>query len=71
MQSSQSLYWSQLAPQQVSERDRQRLVTMALNLTVDTDLAPGEQELQLLNEFTRGTLTIDQVLAYLEGQESA
>jgi hypothetical protein len=71
MQPSYSTYYSQQAPQQVSERDRQRLVTMALNLTADTDLAPSEQERQLLNEFTRGALTIDQVLAYLEQQESS
>lgn len=64
MQSSPSLYWSQL----VSERNRQRLVTMALNLTADTDLAPGEQERQLLDEFARGTLTIDEVLTLLEAQ---
>jgi hypothetical protein len=69
MQFSPSLYQSQPAPQQISERERQRLVTMALNLTAETKLAPGEQELHLLQEFTRGSLTIDQVLALLETQE--
>jgi hypothetical protein len=71
MQSSSSLYWSQQAPPQVSARNRQRLVTMALNLTADTGLAPGEQERQLLQEFTRSTLTIDEVLAFLEASENA
>jgi hypothetical protein len=71
MHSSSSLYWSQQAPQQVSERHRQQLVTMALNLTADTGLAPGAQERHLLNEFMRGTLTIDEVLTFLEAQENA
>jgi hypothetical protein len=71
MQFSSSLYWNQQAPPQVSERERQRLVTMALNLTADTSLAPGEQERHLLQEFTRGTLTIDEVLALLEAPENA
>jgi hypothetical protein len=71
MQFSSSLYWSQQVLQQVSERNRQRLVTMALNLTADTRLAPGEQERQLLTEFTQGSLTIDEVLALLEAQENA
>jgi hypothetical protein len=71
MQFSSSLYWSQQVPQQVSYRERQRLVTMALNLTAETRLAPSEQERHLLQEFTRGTLTIDEVLALLEAQENA
>lgn len=44
---------------------------MALNLTADTELAPGEQERHLLQEFMRGTLTIDAVLALLEAPENA
>jgi hypothetical protein len=39
---------------------------MALNLTADTRLAPGEQERQLLTAFTQGT----EVLALLETKEN-
>ena len=47
---------------------RQRLVTTVLNLTRDTALAPTPSEVHLLEQFVRGNLTLDQVLACLEEQ---
>ncbi|HEX8424694.1 hypothetical protein [Hymenobacter sp.] len=45
---------------------RQRLVMTALNLTRDTALAPIPSELHLLEQFVRGNLTLDQIVACLE-----
>jgi hypothetical protein len=52
-----------------TEQGRQRLVLLAINLTENTALAPQEQERGLLAQFVRGDLTIDQVLAHLDGRE--
>jgi hypothetical protein len=45
-----------------TQQYRQRVVTMALNLTQDTALSAGKYERLLLDQFAQGTLTIDQVV---------
>ncbi len=52
-----------------TEAGRRRLVDGAVNLTLHTRLAPPPYERMLLDQFVRGTLTIDQVLALLDAQE--
>ncbi len=47
---------------------RQRLLTTVLRLTKGTPLEPQAYEQQLLGQFVRGDLTIDQVLAILAAQ---
>ena len=49
-----------------TEKSRRRLVAAALNLTQGTPLAPNQYEQMLLDQFIRGTLTLDQVLTLLE-----
>jgi hypothetical protein len=46
---------------------RRNLVAFAIRLTTNTPLAPTWQERQLLAQFVQGYLTIDQVLALLDG----
>jgi hypothetical protein len=58
-------------PVNAPKQRRQQLVTLALNLTADTILAPQAYERILLDQFMEGDLTIDQVLALLERQEQA
>jgi hypothetical protein len=52
-----------------TEVGRQRLVTTALKLTENTAIAPKLYERSLLEKFVAGTLTIDEVIALLEGQQ--
>jgi hypothetical protein len=52
-----------------TQQYRRRIVTMALNLTQDTALSASDYERLLLDQFTEGTLTIDQVVELLERQE--
>jgi len=52
-------------PLLTTPQGRQRLLTMAVNLTRDTPLAPSPQEQRLLTLFVQGTLTLDQVLEQL------
>jgi len=52
-----------------TESGRQRLVTVALNLTRGTALAPEAYEQMLLDQFVRGVLTLDEVLTRLNEQE--
>jgi len=49
-----------------TEQARRRFVDNALKFTDGTPLAAGPYERQLLDQFVRGELTIEQVLAYLE-----
>jgi len=49
-----------------TEPGRQRLVTVALNITQGTALAPEAYERMLLDQFVRGVLTLDEVLARLD-----
>ncbi len=52
-----------------TEAGRRRVVDGALNLTRGTPLAPPPYERMLLDQFVRGNLTIDQVLAHLAAQQ--
>lgn len=52
-----------------TEPGRQRLVTAALDLAQGTALAPKPYERMLLDQFVRGNLTLDDVLAHLDAQE--
>jgi hypothetical protein len=49
-----------------TEQGRRQAVQFALALTRDTQLAPKPYEEQLLAQFVRGELSIDQVLSHLE-----
>jgi hypothetical protein len=49
-----------------TEQGRQRLVTAALKLTENTALAPKDYERTLLEQFVRGEMTIDEVIARLD-----
>jgi hypothetical protein len=51
-----------------TEQGRRRAVTVALTLTENTHLAPKHYERMLLEQFVRGELTIDQVVAKLEAR---
>ena len=51
-----------------TEAVRQQAVRFALRLTEGTLLAPANYERMLLEQFVRGDLTIDQVLARLEAR---
>jgi hypothetical protein len=48
---------------------RRSLVRWALQMTKDTPLAAGYYERQLLAQFVRGHLTIDQVVTRLESTD--
>jgi hypothetical protein len=50
---------------------RRNLVRAAILITNGTPLAPTLHERQLLARFVQGSLTIDQVLALREDQDSA
>lgn len=52
-----------------NEHGRQRLVTVALNIAQGTALMPKPYERQLLDQFVRGVLTLDEMIAYLDAQE--
>lgn len=52
-----------------ARESRAKVVTAALALTQDTAIAPGPYELQLLEKYVLGTLTIEEVLALLEKEE--
>ena len=45
---------------------RERLVAAALNLAVNTALAPDDYERQLLNDFVQGMRSIDEVEELLD-----
>jgi hypothetical protein len=49
-----------------TEQGRRRAVRFALTITRDTPLAPRLHEQRLLDQFVRGELSIDEVLANLE-----
>lgn len=48
---------------------RAKVVTAALALTQDTPIAPGPYELQLLEKYVLGRLTIEEVLDLLEEEK--
>ena len=52
-----------------TEHSRRRAVTLTLKLTENTPLAPKHYERMLLDQFIRGELTIDEVVARLESRE--
>ncbi|SMB81467.1 hypothetical protein SAMN00120144_4300 [Hymenobacter roseosalivarius DSM 11622] len=52
-----------------TEHGRQRLVTAALRMAQGGHLMPKAYERMLLDQFVRGTLTLDEVIACLEAQE--
>ena len=52
-----------------TEQGRRRLVAAALNLTQNTPLQPREYERMLLDQFVRGTLTLDQVISLLDAAD--
>lgn len=68
MKSSLSLHLSQKEALLDTVHSRQRLVTAALQLVEGTRLMPKQYERMLLDQFVRGNLTIDQVIARLEVQ---
>jgi hypothetical protein len=49
-----------------SEEGRRRLVASILTLTENTRLAPDTYEQELLEQFVRGEMTIDDVLSRLD-----
>ncbi|MVN77040.1 hypothetical protein GO988_11955 [Hymenobacter sp. HMF4947] len=53
-----------------TEQARQRMVTAALEFTQPTALAATAYERWLLDQFVRGALTIDEVLAHLEDNQA-
>ena len=55
-------------PRLATEQDRRRIVTAALDFTQPTALAATPYERQLLDQFVRGFLTIDEVLMHLEAK---
>jgi len=69
MKPSLSLHLSQKEALLDTVHGRQRLVTAALHLVEGTRLMPKQYERMLLDQFVRGNLTIDQVIARLEVQE--
>lgn len=50
----------------ITEQSRQRLITAILSSNGSTTLFPEPHQQQLLEQFTRGRLTIDEVVYYLE-----
>ncbi len=69
MNPSPSLLLNQQASLLDTEHGRQRLVTAALNIVHGTRLMPQEYERMLLDQFVRGNLTLDEVIARLDVQE--
>lgn len=55
----------------LSKSKRQRVVAFALSFTEATHLEPGPYELQLLEKFIQGEITLDQIETCLEQQEPA
>lgn len=53
------------------ENYRRQLVQTALRLTEDTAMAAGPYERQLLEQFVRGQLTIEEVVALVEAATPA
>lgn len=49
-----------------TEEQRRRAITWAIALTVDTDLAPGQYETELLEQYAQGRLTLDQIIDQLD-----
>ncbi len=49
-----------------NQQTRSRAVTWALEITENTSLAPSPYERHLLDEYVRGTLSIDEVIELLE-----
>lgn len=56
-------------PRLTAELDRKKLVTLVLNLTQGTVLAPRPKEKLLLEKYGRGEFTLDQMLARLPAPE--
>lgn len=52
-----------------TEQSRQRLITAILSFGKSTALFPEPYQQQLLEQFNRGRLTIDEVVYYLENKE--
>ncbi|AMR25453.1 hypothetical protein A0257_22435 (plasmid) [Hymenobacter psoromatis] len=69
MKPSLSLHLNQQCSWPNTEHGRKRLVTVALNITQGTRLMPKPYEQMLLDQFVRGNLTLDEVLAHLDAQE--
>jgi hypothetical protein len=66
---TQHLASQQITPQLralSTPHSRQLLVTAVLDFVAGTPLAPSEREQALLAQFVQGSLTIEQVLEYLE-----
>jgi len=49
-----------------TEQSRQRLVEAVISFTQGTSIFPEPYERQLLDQFVRGRMTIDEVVYYLE-----
>ncbi|WP_426058453.1 hypothetical protein [Hymenobacter sp. B1770] len=62
---------SQESPLLSTEHGRRRAVRFALALTHNTHLAPQRFEEELLDQFVRGELSIEQVLTHLEESASS
>lgn len=69
MKSSVSFHLNQQASWLNTEHGRQRLVTVALNIAHGTPLMPKAYERMLLDQFVRGNLTLEEVIARLDAQE--
>ncbi len=70
MRTSASSYLLMSASPLATEQSRQRLVKAVIAFTEGTALFPQAYEQQLLDQFVRGRLTIDEVVYYLEAQAS-
>lgn len=49
-----------------TQEARAKLVATALTMTENTTISPSAYELQLLEKYVRGVLTIDEVIVLLE-----
>ncbi|GAB3637959.1 hypothetical protein GCM10027422_35490 [Hymenobacter arcticus] len=69
MKPSLSLHLSRKPSLLDTEHGRQRLVTAALNIAQGTPLMPKMYERLLLDQFVRGVLTLEEVIARLDARE--
>ena len=54
-----------------AERSRQRLVSAIISYAADPGIFPEPYQRQLLDMFTRGRMTIDEVVYYLESKATS
>jgi hypothetical protein len=54
------------APSSSMEQSRQRLLSAVISYSVNPSLFPDPSQRQMLDMFTRGRMTIDELVYYLE-----